>query len=241
MLRVGARVPITRAEGPGARYALWLQGCSIRCPGCCNPQLFDAAGGCSWRVAALLAEIDSVRAEVEGITVLGGEPFDQPAGLLTLARGARQLGLSTIVFTGYVIEDLRARRDADVAGLFAHIDVLVDGRYEASRPERERLWVGSTNQRFHYLSGHYTPAIERPLPSEPLRTVEVRLGADGGLSANGWPDAGSILPALHPGQQGRPGQRRDAAHAGDDQQHRAHAHAIDRQSPGQGAEGRGQR
>ena len=42
-LRVGARVPVTRAEGPGARYALWLQGCSIRCPGCCNPHLFDAS------------------------------------------------------------------------------------------------------------------------------------------------------------------------------------------------------
>jgi anaerobic ribonucleoside-triphosphate reductase activating protein len=161
--------------------------------------MFDADGGRPAPVSSLLAEIASLAGEVEGLTVLGGEPFDQPSALRALARGARGLGLSTMVFTGYVVEELRARRDAAVAGLLAEIDVLVDGRYEASRPERERLWVGSTNQRFHYLSGRYTPAIERPRPGEPLRTVEVRLGADGRLSANGWPDAGSVLRALHPG------------------------------------------
>lgn len=190
MLRVGARVAVTRAEGPGARYALWLQGCSIRCPGCCNPQLFDAAGGRARRVASLLEEIGNVGDEIEGLTVLGGEPFDQAAGLLALLAGARRLGLSTVVFTGYSVEELRGRRDAAVAGALEQVDVLVDGRYEAVRPERERLWVGSTNQRFHYLSGRYTPAIERPRRGRPLRSVEVRIRADGHLSANGWPTPG---------------------------------------------------
>ena len=65
--------------------------------------------------------------------------------------------------------------------------VLVDGRYEAARPETERLWAGSTNQRFHYLTDRYTAAIERPAPGEALRSVEIRLTADGRLSLNGWP------------------------------------------------------
>jgi anaerobic ribonucleoside-triphosphate reductase activating protein len=190
VLRVGARVPLTRAEGPGARYALWLQGCSIRCPGCCNPHLFDASVGRSVPVAVLLSELRAWRTEIEGVTVLGGEPFDQPEGLLSLARGARGLGLSLIVFSGYTLEDLLVRGEPSVQALLGAIDVLVDGRYDASRPERERLWVGSTNQRFHYLSGRYTPAIERPGPGEPSQTVEVRIGADGRLSANGWPTLG---------------------------------------------------
>jgi anaerobic ribonucleoside-triphosphate reductase activating protein len=190
VLRVGAQVAVTRAEGPGARYALWLQGCSIRCLGCCNPHLFDPAAGRSVPVAVLLGELRAWRAEIEGVTVLGGEPFDQPEGLLALAEGARGLGLSSIVFSGYTLDELRARAQPSVQALLGTIDVLVDGRYDASRPERERLWVGSTNQRFHYLSGRYTPAIERPGPGEPSQTVEVRIGADGRLSANGWPTLG---------------------------------------------------
>jgi anaerobic ribonucleoside-triphosphate reductase activating protein len=187
-LRVGARVPVTRAEGPGARYALWLQGCSIRCPGCCNPHLFWEIGGERIAPAALLAEMADVRGEIEGLTLLGGEPMEQAKALGPLLRGARGLGLSVMLFTGFTLEELRARRgEPAVAEVLTLVDVLVDGRYEASLPERERLWVGSTNQRFHYLTPRYGPAIERPRPDQALRTVEVRIGSDGRLSANGWP------------------------------------------------------
>jgi anaerobic ribonucleoside-triphosphate reductase activating protein len=187
-LRVGARVRVTRAEGPGARYALWLQGCSIRCPGCCNPHLFQASGGELWPVATLLGELAAVTGAVEGVTVLGGEPFEQVDGLLAFAEGARSLDLSVLIFTGYTLDELRSRRDPTTDDVIAATDLLVDGRYEATQPERERLWVGSTNQRFHYVTDRYTPAIERPGPDEPLRTVEVRIGSEGRLSANGWPD-----------------------------------------------------
>lgn len=187
-LRVGARVAVTRAEGPGARYALWLQGCSIRCPGCCNPHLFSPGGGEEVEVAALLTEIAAVRRDIEGVTFLGGEPFEQAEALVPLARGARGWGLSVMTFSGHTLGELRARRDRYVDALLLATDVLVDGRYEARHPERERLWAGSTNQRFHYLSDRYAPAIERPTAGEPLRTVEVRLLPDGRLQANGWPD-----------------------------------------------------
>lgn len=197
LLRVGARVPVTRAEGPGARYALWVQGCSIRCPGCCNPHLFESTGGELVPVATLLAEVAMVRAEVEGVTLLGGEPFEQAAGLAAFASGVRALGLSVLTF-GYRLEELRARRDPGIDALLASTDVLVDGRFEAMRPEKERLWVGSTNQRFHYLTARYTPAIERPLPGEPLRSVEVRLGPDGRLGLNGWPALTRGAPWLEP-------------------------------------------
>jgi anaerobic ribonucleoside-triphosphate reductase activating protein len=193
-LRVGARVAVTHAEGPGPRYAIWLQGCSLRCPGCCNPQLFDASGGEELPVERLLAEIAALRNDVEGVTLLGGEPFEQAGSLVALAHGVRALGLSMMAFSGYTLEELRARRDRSTDALLKAIDVLADGRYEARRPERERLWVGSRNQRFHYLTDRYGPDIERPAPSEALRTVEVRLGMDGTWSANGWP---AFAPRRH--------------------------------------------
>jgi anaerobic ribonucleoside-triphosphate reductase activating protein len=186
-IRLGARVPLTSAEGPGHRYALWLQGCSIRCPGCCNPHLFDAAGGQEVEAATLLAEIAALCAKVEGVTLLGGEPFEQAPGLVPLLRGVRGLGLSVLVFSGYTIEELRARPDPAVHALLAETDVLVDGRYDRTRPETRRLWVGSANQRFHYLTDRYTPAIETPDAETAWQTVEVRIGADGHWSANGWP------------------------------------------------------
>ena len=187
MLRVGARVPVTQAEGPGGRFAVWLQGCSLRCPGCCNPHLFETDGGALVPAAVLLAEVATVRGLIEGVTLLGGEPFEQAAALAPFASGVRALGLSVLAFSGSRLEELRARRDPGALALLAATDVLVDGRYEATRPETDRLWAGSTNQRFHYLTNRYTSAIERPAPGEALRTVEIRLGPDGRLSQNGWP------------------------------------------------------
>jgi anaerobic ribonucleoside-triphosphate reductase activating protein len=186
-LRVGARVPVTGAEGPGARYALWLQGCSIRCAGCCNPHLFETGPGEWLEPAAIVAEMAAVRTRIEGVTLLGGEPFDQADALPPLLRGARGLGLSVMLFTGFTLEELRARPGDGVSSVLSLVDVLVDGRYDGSRPEARRRWVGSANQRFHYLTTRYSPAIERPAADEPLRTVEVTIGADGRLLANGWP------------------------------------------------------
>jgi anaerobic ribonucleoside-triphosphate reductase activating protein len=137
----------------------------------------------------LLDETRAVRDEIEGVTLLGGEPFEQAEGLAAYARGARGLGLSVMTFSGYTLEELRthaASRPA-VGELLEATDVLVDGRYDAKLAETERLWAGSTNQRFHYLTGRYTDCIEQPAADEPLRSVEVRIGADGRLLANGWP------------------------------------------------------
>jgi anaerobic ribonucleoside-triphosphate reductase activating protein len=186
VVRVGARVPVTEVEGPGARFALWVQGCSIRCPGCCNPHLLER-GGEAVPVARLAGEVRAVLPRIEGITLLGGEPFEQAPALARLAAEVQALGLSVMTFTGDTMEHLRARGDADAHALLAATDVLVDGPYLAHRPDRRRRWVGSENQRFHYLTARYSPAIETPGDGEPLRGVEVRVAADGRVLLNGWP------------------------------------------------------
>jgi anaerobic ribonucleoside-triphosphate reductase activating protein len=147
--------------------------------------MLDARGGVATTAAALLARLRAVAAEVEGVTLLGGEPFDQAPALARLARGARALGLSVMTFTGYRLEALRGRRDA--AALLAATDLLVDGRYDRARPERARRWTGSANQRFHFLTDRYAPGLERIPPGEPAERVEISIAPDGAVAANGWP------------------------------------------------------
>src|SRR5207237_10904051 len=88
-------VACTEAEGPGRRFALWLQGCPLRCPGCCNPEFLPFRGGSTRPVRELLAEIESaVRTDaIEGISLLGGEPTAQAAGAARLAVEVQRRGL----------------------------------------------------------------------------------------------------------------------------------------------------
>ncbi len=134
MLRVADRVAATEAEGPGLRYAIWVQGCSLRCAGCCNPLLLDPNGGSLVPIATLLDEVTAHRCAIEGISVLGGEPFDQPEALAAFLQGARALGLGVIVFSGFTLEELRARRDAATDEVLDNTDLLIDGRFVASSP-----------------------------------------------------------------------------------------------------------
>ena len=102
MLRVASIVDETEAEGPGHRFAVWVQGCSLRCAGCCNPEMFDERRGEPMAIESLAARIP---ATVEGITLLGGEPFEQAAGLAELARRAHASGLTVMVFSGFTLEE----------------------------------------------------------------------------------------------------------------------------------------
>lgn len=177
-LRVAARASATRAEGPGLRYAVWVQGCSLRCPGCCNPEMFSPSGGERVEVEALIEDV--ARSSVEGLTLLGGEPFEQEAACAELAHAVRRQGRSVMVFTGFRLEELSAS-----SPLLAACDLLVDGRFERDRPERRRRWIGSENQRMHFFGDRHRP--EEPCFTE-RNQVEIRLSR-GELAVHGWPTA----------------------------------------------------
>lgn len=182
-LRVSAFRPRTRAEGPGVRAAVWLQGCTIRCRGCFNPHTWARDGGTLWDVEQLYAAL-LVDHDVEGLTVLGGEPFEQSGAAAALAERARRDGLGVIVFSGYTLDELRHRPDEDAARLLASTDLLVDGPFVASRPDAARPLVGSTNQRFHCLSPRYQAWVGA-LDAHPDR-LEVELRRDGTVAVSGW-------------------------------------------------------
>jgi len=182
LIRVARIVRNTTAEGPGNRYAIWVQGCTIRCDGCFNPHLWTAIGGTPTHPESLIS--DAAQAGIEGITLLGGEPFDQAAGLAPLAELAQEVGLSVMTFTGRMYEALRTTAEADVHALLDATDLLVDGPYLADQPDLNRPWVGSTNQQFHFLTERYRHLQDR-LTELPDR-IEARIAANGEISLNGW-------------------------------------------------------
>jgi anaerobic ribonucleoside-triphosphate reductase activating protein len=167
--RVHAIEPRSRANGPGARFVIWLQGCTLGCPGCFNPTTHAAEGGREVAVDTLVA--DAIAAGVEGITLSGGEPLQQPEAALALLRGARAAGLSTLVFSGYTIDEIRTL--ALGAALLDAIDVLIDGRYVST----DRLATGlrgSANQQIRLLTSRYTLDDVAATP-----VAEIRIAPDG--------------------------------------------------------------
>ena len=146
----------SRANGPGVRYVIWFQGCSIRCPGCFNPGTHSHEPRLTMQVEALVADIASLSGEIEGVTISGGEPLEQMDGLLALLRGIReQTSLTVILFTGYTYEEIVRMPDADE--LLRLVDVLIAGRYDHTRRTARGL-MGSSNKTVHFLTDSYSQA-----------------------------------------------------------------------------------
>jgi anaerobic ribonucleoside-triphosphate reductase activating protein len=183
-LQIAQIVACTEAEGPGKRFALWFQGCPLRCPGCCNPEFLPFKGGLTRPLDGVVTEVDRARLSgIEGITLLGGEPFAHAAGAAAIAKKARDLGLSVMVFSGYTLEEIRRLPDPCAGELLTSTDLLVDGPYVRELPDSQRRWIGSTNQRIHFLTDRY-------LAADPCwrqkNTLEIRVDATG-ISVNGFP------------------------------------------------------
>jgi anaerobic ribonucleoside-triphosphate reductase activating protein len=193
---VGVEVADTEAEGPGRRYAIWVQGCPMRCPGCCNPELLRFGGGTPSTVASLLERVLAAhaRSPLAGISLLGGEPFAQAPALAVLAEGVRRAGLGVMIYSGFTLAQLETKREQGELGvgrLLAACDLLVDGPYLREQPDSSRRWIGSRNQVLHFLSDRHHPA-------EPAfgggETIELRLH-EGELIINGWPWGKGLPPS----------------------------------------------
>jgi anaerobic ribonucleoside-triphosphate reductase activating protein len=189
VLRVARVLHGTTAEGPGLRSAIWFQGCSIRCIGCINPHLFSSTGGSDMAVSDIV--LGAVAGRVEGLTLIGGEPFDQPAAGAKLARKAQEQGLGVIAFSGYEYETLR-HRGKDTKRFLAAIDLLVDGPYQAWNQETDRALVGSTNQRFVHISDRYSSYR----PEIAANRVDVRVLPDGSIDVAGFLDMSNLRNLL---------------------------------------------
>ena len=178
MLNLHATLPRSRANGPGMRFTIWFQGCSLGCPGCFNPDTHPFDPRLPVAPGDMVERLAQDEAAVEGITISGGEPFEQPDGLLDLLRGARaRTRLSVILFSGYTLPEITAQlKGRDILNC---TDVLIAGRYDQTQRLASGL-RGSTNKTVHLLTNRYSVHDIETTPA-----AEVLIGPDGSVTASG--------------------------------------------------------
>lgn len=181
--------PVTTL-GPGRRLGIWFQGCSIRCPGCISADTWGP-GQRRLDIDQLLTQLAPWLREADGITLSGGEPFDQFEALLLLLQGLRrQSPVDILVYSGYPLERLQPQlRKAQ--GL---IDGLISDPYE-ERLEQSLALRGSDNQRLTLLTplGHARLAsYERPLEAAD-KALDLMFDANGSVWMAGIPRRDDLL------------------------------------------------
>lgn len=165
LLLAKAHYPVTTL-GPGTRAGIWTQGCTLHCPGCLSRDTWEADPARAVPVEAVLGWLESLPGPVDGVTVSGGEPFQQPAALAALLKGIRAwrdareretIAVDILVYSGYVYS--RLARTGETREILDMCDAVITGPYiDRLNPEGRHveggslLWRGSANQRVVPLS-----------------------------------------------------------------------------------------
>jgi anaerobic ribonucleoside-triphosphate reductase activating protein len=153
VLRIHSFLPLSYSNGPGKRAVIWVQGCTLDCPGCFNPETHSPEGGELVSIDELFQRFRELGNSIEGISISGGEPLQQIQPLLKLLKRVREeTEFSVLIFTGFNWEEIQ--RLSQVEEFLKVVDVIISGRYDISRPVEDGLRT-SANQEIHVLTGRY--------------------------------------------------------------------------------------
>lgn len=177
----------TKVEGPKTRYCIWFQGCSRHCKGCWAKETWDFSAGKEYIAEELLEDILNTKG-IDGVTFLGGEPFEQIQALEFLCKNIKNAGLSVICFTGNKYEDIKER----YTSILSNIDLLIDGEFDEAQKDFSRPWVGSKNQNYYFL----TDRFNKNILEEYKNKVEINVKKNGVLFINGMGDFDKLQKQL---------------------------------------------
>lgn len=177
-LRVHHIEPASQSNGPGWRAVIWLQGCTLNCPGCFNPETHLPTAGELVSVPLLSQKILAYQSRIEGVTISGGEPLQQlPALISFISEIRRKTNLSVLVFSGYTWKEIQSMPKA--GALISMVDVLITGRYVSSQRLARGL-IGSRNKATHFLTNRYSQTDLDAVPE-----AEVILSQNGEIVFSG--------------------------------------------------------
>jgi anaerobic ribonucleoside-triphosphate reductase activating protein len=186
-LYVANKISCCQTLGPGKRCVVWVSGCSRKCAGCIATSIQDIHSGTSVSVDQLAEEILSY-SDIEGITLSGGEPFEQAAALADLCDILkRESQLSIMSYSGFTFAELQVSTDSGKQRLLHHLDILVDGPFVKSL-QADLLWRGSTNQQVLFLRDTYLDFA--PFVNGPGAGIEIHISKEGTIFWVGIPESG---------------------------------------------------
>lgn len=181
-----AHYPVT-VLGPGRRIGIWLQGCAIGCKGCVSQDTWDANVNRIMSVDQLLAwckqVVSSDKLSFDGVTISGGEPFDQPEALSALLdalniwrntlKNPPASNFDVLCYSGYPLTILQKKYPT----ILAKLDALIPEPYIDTKPTKQ-LWRGSENQSLQLLTNRaqikYATFVEQT-PAQPNKHIQVML------------------------------------------------------------------
>ncbi|MBI9049698.1 MAG: radical SAM protein [Anaerolineaceae bacterium] len=148
------KLDASKANGPGNRAVIWVQGCTLNCPGCFNPKTHDKNEGTQTTVNELFNWLLSLGNSIEGVTISGGEPLQQLKPVLSLLQRIKaETILTTFMFSGYTKKEIETF--PQWLALSQALDMLLCGRYDVTH-KLESCIVSSSNQEVLFLTNAYT-------------------------------------------------------------------------------------
>lgn len=192
---IHAKLDSSTVNGPGTRAVIWLQGCTLNCPGCHNPEThsFDKEQTNPSEIFTWIMNLDGV----EGITLSGGEPMQHFSDTLAIATFIKDVRpeLSLGMFTGYTSRELETgnfqilhpagamiRGDAKLwEMLIPHLDFAVMGRFNAHKVTFDKALCGSSNQDVVLFSERYQPSDFKH------QETQVTISSEGLVTITGYP------------------------------------------------------
>ena len=176
-IRLADTLSSSEIYGPGKRFVIWVQGCSLGCSGCWNKDFWSDEGGVFVDVEKLLSEI-LVTEDIEGITILGGEPLEQPEAIKKLIKNVKKNDLTVMLYTGFEESELN-----DIQLECVNLsDIAIMGRYVSALRDINLRWRGSSNQKIKIISETY-----RNINIIEQEEVEITISKEGEITMSGYP------------------------------------------------------
>ncbi|QHX36390.1 4Fe-4S single cluster domain-containing protein [Spiroplasma sp. BIUS-1] len=178
-LNIGKFLMNSEIEGPGTRFVIWFQGCNIGCNGCSNQELLSLEKKMFMPNEYIYEKILEAKElfDIEGVTLIGGEPFLQPDGLKELVIWCQKNNLTVICFTGYIYEQMLEEHKE----ILENIDILIDGPFIMKLLDVKRRLIGSKNQRVIKITDRYKDCdyFEQPHSEAEIQIYNNRISING--------------------------------------------------------------
>lgn len=161
-LRIHQFIPFSKANGPGKRAVIWVQGASGHGVNV-TPEVSAHSGGQVLAVEVLFERIVALHDTIEGITISGGEPLEQYAAVTAFLRRIKtETTLSTLLLTGFS----RAEAEAIQQGaILSYLDVLLTDYTHHTPSHTQRVTPPHTsNAHVHFLTDRYTEEDMQAVP-----------------------------------------------------------------------------